>query len=181
MSESIVDTLMAPFYLILDNSLGVLFRLSGNEVFNVLFGVFAISTILSGVILYITSKIIDPKEMKALKERMAKSQERMKGAQTKGDTKELNKIQKELLQVQSSMMSMSMRPMLYTMLPIIVLFTWLGRYPVLVEAVTKGGGHIVKLPFALPAFGTQLGWIGWYVLCSFATSTLIKKVFNIEY
>ncbi|MBI4344330.1 MAG: DUF4199 family protein, partial [Euryarchaeota archaeon] len=146
MSESIVDIAMAPFYLILDSTLGVLFRLSGSEVFNVLFGVFAISTILSGVILYITSKIIDPKEMKSLKERMAKSQERMKEAQTKGDTKELNKIQKELLQFQSSMMSMSMRPMLYTMLPIRELFTWLGRYPVLVEAVTKGGGHIVKLP-----------------------------------
>ena len=128
------------------------------------------------VILYITARIIDPKEMKASQNTKSRV---MKEAQTKGDTRA--KIQQELLRVQSRMLSMSMKPMLYTILTILVLFTWLGSYPVLVEAVTKGGGHIVKLPFALPSFGTQLGWIGWYVLCSFATSTLIKKVFNIEY
>lgn len=127
----------------------------------------------------ITAKVVDQGEMKTLKEKMAKYQEKVKAAQQENDTKELNKASKEMMGLQSTMMSKSMKPMLYTMLPIIVLFGWLRQYPDLQNFV-NGQGYLIMLPFALPFFGTKLGWLGWYIMCSFPTSSLMRKALKMD-
>jgi uncharacterized membrane protein (DUF106 family) len=163
----------------MDLIFGIPFHLSGNDRFNVMFGVFVISTLVSAIIVIITSKVIDQKEMKELRSKMAKFQEKARAAQKKKDTKQLSKVNKEMMSLQSKMMSKSLKPMIYTMIPIILIFSWLSQYGYL-KSFIELHGYVVVLPFSLPIWGTKLKWLGWYILCSFATSPLIKKVFNIE-
>ena len=114
-----------------------------------------------------------------MKSKMQKFQEKSRQAKRKNDTKELNKLNQEMMGVQTKMMSNSFKPMLYTMVPIIIIFSWLGKYEY-IKSFIETNGYLVSLPFALPIWGSKLEWLGWYILCSFAISPLIKKVFNID-
>jgi len=166
-------------YTPLDAVFGIPFHLTANNTFNALFGVFSISILISAIIMVITAKVMDQKEMKKLKEKLAKYQEKVKAAQKKNDTKQVNKISKEMMGLQTKMMSQSMKPMLYTMVPIIIIFGWLRQYPDLQNFV-EVNGYLVVLPFVLPVFGAKLGWLGWYILCSFPASSLMRKALKMD-
>jgi uncharacterized membrane protein (DUF106 family) len=169
----------ASFYVFLDPVFGVFFHLTGNDQFNAMFGVFIMALILSTMINLVTSRVIDQKEMKRLKKELADYQKTMKEAQKKGDMKDFNRLQKQMMEKQSAMMTKSFKPMMYTFLPIIVIFGWLRNYDFL-SAYIASQGYLVRLPFALPKFGTSLGWLGWYIMSSFPCSTLTKKIMKIE-
>jgi uncharacterized membrane protein (DUF106 family) len=171
---------MATFFSLLDTVLGFFFHLTGNQQFNFMFGVFFIAVIVSIFINVIRSRTIDPKEMKKLREEMADYQERMREAQKKGDMKEFNKVQKEMMARQSAMMARSLKPMMYTSLPVILIFRWLRNYRPLSVFIASHGGALVRLPFVLPHWGNHLGWLGWYILCSFSLSSLIKILLEVE-
>lgn len=166
-------------YTPLDAVFGIPFHLTASDTFNALLGVLFISVVISFIIMAITAKVTDQKEMKKLKEKLAKYQEKAKAAKQKNDTKQLNKISKEMMGLQSTMMSKSMKPMLYTMLPIIIIFGWLRQYPDLQNFV-EARGYLVMLPFVLPVFGAKLGWLGWYILCSFPASSLMRKALKMD-
>lgn len=166
-------------YTPLDPVLGIAFHLTANDTTNALIGVSFVSGLVSFIIMVITAKVVDQKAMKTLKEKMAKYQAKIKEAQTKNDTKRVSKISKDMMGLQSTMMSQSMKPMLYTMLPIILIFGWLRHYPYLQNFV-EANGYLVVLPFALPFFGAKLGWLGWYILCSFPASSLMRKALKMD-
>lgn len=162
----------------MDATLGIFFRLSGSERFNVIFGVFVISIIVSAIIVFITAKVVDQKEMKEVKSRMAKYQEKIKEAQKRNDLKQAGKLQKEMMRDQGAMMSKSFKPMFYTMIPVILIFSWLSH-----NIQNGPDDYILTLPLTLIKAGApqiKLGWLGWYILCSIPASTLIKKIFKIE-
>jgi uncharacterized membrane protein (DUF106 family) len=171
--------MLEPIYMTMDIILGIFFHLTNNDRFNVMFGIFAVSAIVSGMIIYITSKFVDQKEMRDLKEKMAKFQKKAKKAQEKKNTKELARINRQMMEVQRKMFSKSMKPMLYTMVPIILIFSLLSQYGY-VKSFIQVHGCVVSLPFILPIWGSELKWLGWYILCSFATSSLIKKILKTE-
>ncbi len=166
-------------YTPLDPVFGVVFNLTASDNFNALFGVFSMSVLISTIIVIITAKAMDQKEMKTLKEKLAKCQEKVKAAQKKNDTKQLNKMSKEMMGLQSTMMTKSMKPMLYTMIPIIIIFGWIRQYPDL-QNFTEVKGYLVMLPFVLPVFGAKLGWLGWYIMCSFPASSLMRKALKMD-
>ncbi len=173
------EFITGPIFLFFDLTLGVFFHLFGdNQVANVLVGVFTVSSLISVFIVLVTSKVVDQREMKALKAKISQGQEKLKAAQKKGDLKQAKKLEKEALRRSSEMGRKSMQPMFYTMIPIILVFTWLRNYDYLVAIAEQG--YIVLLPFALPVFGDKLGWLGWYILTSFATSPLVRKLLMIE-
>jgi uncharacterized membrane protein (DUF106 family) len=156
-----------------------IFHISSNDEFNLLFGVFVVSLVISTIIIYITQKLVDQSRMKELKAEVAKYQKKIKTAQQRRDMKKVAALQGEMMKYNREMMTMSLRPMMFTFIPIILIFTWLRRYEYLSEFVTQQG-YLISLPFIIPKFGTTLGWFGWYLLCSFPTSILIKKIFKIE-
>lgn len=166
-------------YTPLDSVFGLVFHLTADDNFNALFGVCFMSVLISVIIMVITAKVMDQKEMKRLKEKLTKYQERIKAAQKKNDTKQVNKISKEMMGLQSKMMTNSMKPMLYTMLPIIIIFGWLRHYPDLQNFI-EVQGYLVMLPFVMPYFGAKLGWLGWYILCSFPASSLMRKALKMD-
>ncbi len=169
-----------PLYLFLDSTLGLFFRLFGsNDAANVMFGIFAVSALVSGIITFITARVVDQAEMKRMKARMTKIQDKLKDAQKKGDEKEIKKLQSEMLENSGEMWRNSTKPMFFTMIPVILIFTWLPNYEYL-RAYVESNGYAALLPFPLPYFGDRLGWLGWYILSSFATSPLIRKLAKME-
>ncbi len=170
-----------PLFFVFDNTLGLLFGLFGsNQDANVLAGVFLMSGLVSAVITFITAKVVDQNEVKALRAKMSKMQEKLKSAQKDGDAKSTAKIQRELMENSSKLSQKSMKPMFFTMIPILLLFTWLSKYEVLNAYVAQRGGYAVLLPFVLPIWGDRFGWLGWYVFSSLATSPIIRKLFKME-
>lgn len=161
------------FYGALNSTLGILFRLTGAQPLDAMLGLFLVASVLSAMILIIQSRVVDQSELRELKARMVKLQADMKEAQKKNNLKELNRIQREMLQDQNKMMQMSFKPMLYYFPPIIIIFSWMG-------SLFPAEAYIVSLPFALPMYGDRLGWLGWYVMSSFASSPVMKKILNVD-
>lgn len=174
-----VQELFDMVYKTMDGFFWPVFHLTPNTKFNVIFGVTIISLLVSALIIAITNRIVDQKRMKELKAKTASYQKKIKTAQKKRDLKKASALQKEMMKYNKEMMGMSMRPMMYTMIPIIVIFTWLRQYDYLNDFIAQQG-YLVALPFTLPKFGSTLGWLGWYILCSFPMSVLLKKIFKIE-
>lgn len=166
-------------YTPLDSVFWILFHLTANSKLNMIFGVMLMSLLVSAIITVITAKVQDQKELKKLKEKMSRLQEKLKVAQKKNDTKQANKISKEMMTMQSTMMSQTMKPMLYTFVPIIIIFGWLRQYPDLQNFI-EIQGYLVTLPFALPHWGSKLGWLGWYIMCSFPASSLLRKILKMD-
>jgi uncharacterized membrane protein (DUF106 family) len=163
----------------LDSLFWPAFHITSNAKFNLLFGVFIVSTLISALIIAISYKLVDQKKMKKLKAKVASYQKKINKAKKRKDTKKVAALQRELLKCNKEMMSMSLRPMMYSFIPIILILTWLRRYEYLNDFIAQQG-YLVTLPFVLPKFGSTLGWFGWYILCSFPMSILIKKIFKIE-
>lgn len=166
-------------YKTLDSLFWPVFHLTADAKFNAIFGVFMVSTLISALIIAISYKLVDQEKMRNLKSRMTSYQEKINKARKRRDAKKIAALQRELLKCNKEMMGMTWRPMLYTFPLIILIITWLSRYEYLNEFITQQG-YLVALPFVLPKFGSTLGWFGWYILCSFPMSILIKKIFKIE-
>jgi uncharacterized membrane protein (DUF106 family) len=171
---------MATFSGIFDFSLGYFFHLTENQQFNFMFGIFSIAVMVTVMVNLVRSRTIDHREMKRLKDEMSDYQKRAKEAQKKGDTQEFDKVQKAMMERQSTMMVRSFKPMIYTSLPVIMIFRWLRNYRPLSNFMASNGGALVKLPFVLPHWGNHLGWLGWYILCSFSISNLVKILLRVE-
>ncbi|MCL2156597.1 MAG: EMC3/TMCO1 family protein [Methanobrevibacter sp.] len=153
---------------------------------NPLLTIFLISTIIAFVTSLANKLMVDQDEMEALQKEMKEFQNEMKEAQTSGDSKALAKVQakqKDFMSKQSKMMKNQFKPMIITFVPIILVFWWMR------EAVSQ---VIVSLPpFAYYVLLTPIwhmfygppstsipyavGWLGWYILCTFAMSQIIRK------
>jgi uncharacterized membrane protein (DUF106 family) len=169
-----------PVFKVINPLFSPVFNLApGNERLSFMLGIFFVSILIALITTVATLKVIDQDEMKANKKRLKQFQEKMNVARDKGDEKKLKKLTSEMMGVQSEVMKGSFKPMMYTMIPIIVVFRWLGQYGPLQKFILDNG-YLVSLPFTLPRFGTELGWLGWYIICSFMTSTVIRKVFKVH-
>ncbi|WP_457554860.1 DUF106 domain-containing protein [Candidatus Pyrohabitans sp.] len=168
-----MPALLEPLYAVMDATLGIFFHLTSEESTGYMLGIFIVATLVSLFITVVTARVVDQKKMRRAKERMKELQERMKKAQKSKNTKEMTKINREMMEIQREMMGDAFKPMIYTIIPIFLVFSWL-RYTVPPDVT------VVTLPFALPKYGTTLGWFGWYILSSFAVSPLLKKLLNIE-
>ena len=164
---------------IFEPTLGILFHLTDNYRLNVMLGIMFSAVLISAVILLITKKMVDQEKMRKYKAKIQEYQKKMREAREKNDTATLNKVNAEMMKIQKEMMSMSMKPMLYTFLPIILIFNWLRYYRYLNDFIVANG-YIVALPFALPHVGTTLGWFGWYILCSFPSSSILKVIMKMD-
>ncbi|MFQ5976184.1 MAG: EMC3/TMCO1 family protein [Candidatus Hydrothermarchaeales archaeon] len=170
---SFFETLTSPFYGVMDLIFGPFFHLTSNAQQNNLIGVLVVSIFVSLVITVATAKLVDQELMKKYKKKLKTYQDQMSKVQKKGDTKKLQKVQGKMMGLQGEMMKLSFKPMIYTMIPIVVIFGWLG-HTIPREVV------VATLPFSIPKYGTTLGWLGWYIFASIPTSSLLKKILNIE-
>ncbi len=138
-----------------------------------MFTILIISALISVAVTLVQKYTVDQKRIAELRRLALEYQKKLKEAREKNDQKEMRKLTKKFTSIQSEMMTMSFRPMLYYMLPLFLIFFWLrNTYP--------STQVIVELPFILPKYGADFGWLGWYIFCSFVTSVSIRKILGIK-
>jgi len=140
--------------------------------------------------------LVDQDRLLYIQKEMKEFQQKMMEARKTNDQKALNKLQKkqmELMNLQKEMMSMSFKPMIFTMVPIFTIFWWIQQNPLLNTVVVElpaTAYYVLLIPLwrAIPFYGEvapgipemSIGWLGWYILCSFGFSMLFRKLMGIK-
>ncbi len=136
--------------------------------------VVVLATIITLTNTLMTKKFVNYKRIKEIQAEMndhrkkmmesykAKDEEAMK--KSKGDEPRIMQLQQEMMQLQY--------PMFFSLIPIMIIFFW-------AKAAFVDTGIVVVLPFTLPKWGTSLGWLGWYLMCSMPFTILFRKAFRV--
>ncbi|PIU21831.1 MAG: hypothetical protein COT15_00195 [Candidatus Diapherotrites archaeon CG08_land_8_20_14_0_20_34_12] len=118
-------------------------------------------------------KFINQKKMKndqkSLKEKNKRMNELMKNTDEKSK-KELEELQKEYLDITKEMMQGNMRYMLFSFPVFIIALYFIKEWY---------NGIIIPLPFELPFFGPDVGWLGWYILMALISSLVVSGVMKL--
>jgi len=175
------------FYEILNAVFGWMFGLSGSVKVNMLIGILGVSLVISLLINLVTMKVVDQKDMREKKKKLKELQDKFNEAKKNKDTKKSEKVQREMLDMQMEFSKHAMRPMMYYMLPILLIFGWMRNFEPLQSYIASNSGFIAELPFSFPFWKfvqmgrpDAIGWLGWYLLCSFMTSTILRKMLKIS-
>lgn len=114
--------------------------------------------------------LINQNELRELKSSLKEKQAKIKELQ-KTNPQEANKILNETLALSSKQFRMSMKPMLLTLVVVGITLPYFGQaFP----------GAVVKLPFYLPYFENDFGWLAWYIIVSIPLGQLIRKLIGAE-
>jgi len=160
---------------------------------NPIFAIFIIATIVAFVITLANKLLVNQDRLHFLQQEMKGFQQEAVQAQKSGDPKRMADMQKKQMDMmgqQKEMMFMSFKPMIVTFIPIILVFYWMAQEP-----------HLSHLVINLPTFayyillvpifhmfyhltpGTpvmSIGWLGWYILVSFAMSLVFRKYLGLK-
>lgn len=125
-------------------------------------------------ILFISSLIykflLDHEKLKEIKTKQKEKQDRLKEIQ-KTNPEEANQVMNEMLKLSQKQMKMTMKPMIVSLVIfIIVLPVMPNLFP----------GTVVNLPFTLPYFGSDFGWMGWYFILSLPLNSIFRKILGVE-
>jgi uncharacterized membrane protein (DUF106 family) len=114
--------------------------------------------------------LINQNEIRELKSSLKEKQAKMKELQ-KTNPEEANKMLSEILKLNNKQLRMTMKPMLLTLVVVGIALPYFGQvFP----------GEVVKLPFTLPYFGNDFGWLAWYIIVSVPLGQLIRKLIGAE-
>jgi len=113
--------------------------------------------------------LIDQNKMKELKDEQKELQKKSKELQ-KTNPEESQKVMGEVLKLSNKQMSMSLKPMIPTM---IIAFAFLPWMRIVFTS------PVVLLPFNLPFFGPDFGWMMWYLIISIPLSQLFRKFMGV--
>lgn len=130
--------------------------------------------LISAVIVFIISIfyrfLINQNEIRELKSNLKEKQTKIKELQ-KTNPQEASKVLNEVLALSNKQFRMTMKPMLLTLIVVGVALPYVGQaFP----------GTIVKLPFTMPYFGSDFGWLMWYILVSIPLGQLFRKLIGAE-
>jgi uncharacterized membrane protein (DUF106 family) len=166
-----------------------------------------IAFMVSFIINLATKLLVNQERMAELKKEIQEFQiKARKAAKDPELMKQLQEEQQKMMALQAEMMKMSFKPMIYTWVPIIAIFAYLRHVydfgGVIHQLNPAWDGVVVHLPVILSkilfvsifhwlggifyhgGFGIvsneALGWLGWYILCSMATSMILRKVMGIK-
>ncbi len=155
-----------------------------------IYAIFVIACIVSFISTLAYKLLVNQERLEYLKKEIQDFQQEMMKARKKGDPKDLEKLQKkqmEFMSLQKEMMTMSFKPMIVTFIPIIIIFAWLAHYyQNAVVAKLPNFIHTILLVDLWHWFyggglpENTIGWLGWYILCSFAMSIIFRKYMGIK-
>lgn len=114
--------------------------------------------------------LTDQAKVREIKEKQKELQKKVKEV-PKENTEEAGKLSKEVLELTNKQMMMNMKPMFVTLGLVILILPWMSGAFV---------GQIALLPFSLPFFGNDFGWLAWYFFISLPFTTLFRKLLGVE-
>lgn len=135
--------------------------------------VLLISVVLNVLVNLVSKYIVDWKWVRNARETINRYTREYREAYRTRDFKRLHKLEieqrKNIAPIQSRMMIEVMKPTVIYMAPFFVLFRFLWWL--------YSGWVVAWLPFTLPVLGmVSMGFISWYVICSFGTSFIFRKL-----
>ncbi|MBR9682527.1 MAG: DUF106 domain-containing protein [Candidatus Aenigmarchaeota archaeon] len=128
------------------------------------------SILVTFVVTLIYKKFIDQTAMREIKAKVKAMQAESKELQ-KTDPDAASKKMSEMMSLTNQQMKLSMKPMIPTMIFVLAFLPWISS---LFE------GPVVFLPFELPFFGNDFGWLAWYMMISLPSSQLLRKILGVE-
>jgi len=132
-------------------------------------GELVIGAVITFVITLLYKFMVNQTKVKELRDQQKEMQKEVKRLQ-KDSPEEANKKMSEMLKLNNSMMMMNMKPMLPTMLLVILVFPLVA---------VSFQGHVALLPFNLPYFGADFGWLMWYFVISLPLTQLFRKLMGV--
>ena len=131
--------------------------------------------LLVSAVLFMSSLIykfmIKREDMREVKSKMKEKQDRIKELQ-KTNPKEATQVLNEMMKLQHKQMKMTMKPMMITMvISLVAIFPFLPNLY---------SGAVVYLPFSLPYFGNDFGWLAWYFIVSLPLNSIMRKILGVE-
>jgi uncharacterized membrane protein (DUF106 family) len=130
--------------------------------------------LIASVIIFMTSLIykflMNQEEARKIKQEQKEKQERMKELQ-KTNPEEANRVMNEILKLSNRQFRLMMKPMIVSFIIVIVVLPFLPEiFP----------GAVVNLPFTLPYFGSDFGWLMWYIIVSVPLNSIFRKILGVE-
>ena len=115
--------------------------------------------------------LVNQNELKELKEKQKEKQEKIKELQ-KTNPNEAKRVMAEMLSLSNKQLRMTMKPMFVSLILFIaIIFPILpGLFP----------GAVVNLPFSLPFFENDFGWLAWYIIVSVPLNSVFRKILGVQ-
>ena len=128
--------------------------------------------ILASIVVFFITTIyrflIDQKKAKEIKGQISELQKKLK--EVKDNKDEMNRVSAEMMKLTNQQMRSTMKPMLVVMVVAFLFLPWMA------STFSEG---IVSLPFSLPMFGNDFGWLAWYIVISIPLSMIFRKVLGV--
>lgn len=158
--------------------------------------IFVVATIISFITTLANKLLVNQEEMNEIQTKMKKFQAEMREAQQSGDSKKMAKLQAQqgdMFSQQSKMMQNSFKPMIVTMIPILLVFWWMQQSTIsgVVVQMSPFAYYCSLVPvwhwlgnlmsFIAPLYGGTplpgyvIGWLLWYMICTFGMSQVLRK------
>ncbi len=138
---------------------------------NPLIGISLLATVLSFLFALIYRAVMDVEKIKKIKKESKEFKKRMDEARKKGDHKELKDLWEKSMKLTQEQFALTMKPLMLTFALVIVVFPLMKKLY---------SGVVFDLPFPLPFIGSQIGWLGLYIIISIPTSTLFRKLLGVD-
>ena len=108
------------------------------------------------------------------KDFIKKSREELKEMQNKlksmkPEDEEYVTLQNKLLDLNMQVMTHSLKPTLINTIPFLVILTY-------AKSIIPLNQALITLPFSIPLAGASLEFVGVYFICSFAFSSILRKI-----
>ncbi len=139
--------------------------------FSPLWSIIILTVILTFLITIAYKFLSNQEVMKKLKQESDALRKEMKTL--KNDTEKFMVVQKQAMQKSMEYMRHSMRPTLFYLIPLLLIFSWMGK-------TFKDYGDLISWGFYIPLFGTGLSWLGVYIFASIIFSILIRKLLKVH-
>jgi uncharacterized membrane protein (DUF106 family) len=130
-----------------------------------------ISSIVIFVLVMVYKLFVNQNELKELKEKLKECQSRSNELQ-KTNPEEAKRAMADMLNLSNKQLRMNMKPMLVSLLISVVVV-----FPILPNLFP---GSVVMLPFSLPYFGNDFGWLVWYMIVSLPLNSIFRKFLGVE-
>jgi len=132
-------------------------------------GVLILSAGISIVISFIYKFFVDQNKIKEIREELKNIQKEIKEAQ-KTNTEKANQLSNEMFKLTNKQMMLNMKPMIFSMFLIFPLLPWIA---------SVFTGPVALLPFNMPFFGNNFGWLMWYIIVSITFSMFSRKLLGV--
>jgi len=147
---------------------------------NPVFSLFAVSLIITLIILFFNHLLINKDMVKRIKDGMEEMREAMTSAQKLGDTAQVSKIMNDMMQLNSQYFKQTYKSLMISLVIVILFLPWVGARFADMELALPVAGYSVKM-ITVPVLGSEISaWIMWYILVSFTIGWILRKLLGFD-